>query len=168
MVYSSKTGNTAMLAKEIERCLAEETCTYSGAPQAGAADGVELVFAGFWTDKGDCPPEMAEFLQSLRGKRLFLFGTAGFGGAPEYFEQILARVRRHVDASNTVVGAYLCQGKMPDSVRQRYEALQQTEPDKARPMLENFERALSHPDATDLQGLREQVEQTCNLNCCGG
>ena len=31
----------------------------------------------------------SDFLKQLRGKQVFLFGTAGFGGSEEYFNKIL-------------------------------------------------------------------------------
>lgn len=39
----------------------------------------------------------------------------------------------------------MCQGKMPMSVRQRYEQMAQKQPEKFIPMIENFDQALSHP-----------------------
>ena len=65
--------------------------------------------------------------------------------------------RRCLPAGNELLGSYFCQGKMPEAVRQRYEAMAKTDPEKARPLLENFDRALSHPDEADLRGLSEAV-----------
>ena len=56
-------------------------------------------------------------MKQLRGKRVFLFGTAGFGGSAPYFEKILAATRQALDGSNTVIGSFMCQGKMPVSVQ---------------------------------------------------
>ena len=84
VVFTSKTGNTRHLAEEIRKQLGEEECGYFGAPDA-AALAVDMVFAGFWTDRGSCDGEMAAFLESLTTQKLFLFGTAGFGGDPAYF-----------------------------------------------------------------------------------
>ena len=68
--------------------------------------------------------------------------------------------RKALDGSNTVIGSFMCQGKMPVSVRQRYEAM------KAKPLhipildtlIENFDKALSHPDAADLEQLKQAVK----------
>ena len=97
---------------------------------------------------------------TLRGKKVFLFGTAGFGGSAEYFATILSAVQAELDPSNTVVGTYMCQGRMPQSVRQRYEAMkQQPNPASNLDMLiENFDRALAHPDAGDLERLKQAVQ----------
>ena len=48
-------------------------------------------------------------LYTSHGKRVFLFGTAGFGGSAPYFEKILAATRKALDGSNTVIGSFMCQ-----------------------------------------------------------
>ena len=115
---------------------------------------------GFWTDRGHADAGCNAFLKTLRGKKVFLFGTAGFGGSAEYFAKILSAVQAELDPSNTVVGTYMCQGRMPQSVRQRYEAMkQQPNPASNLDMLiENFDRALAHPDAGDLERLKQAVQ----------
>ena len=156
IVYSSRTGNTAQLAKAIGEALPREECLFFGAPEPKALEA-ETIYVGFWTDKGTCDGIIARFLKSLTNQRVFLFGTAGFGGAPAYFEQILSRVREHLGPEVQVVGTYMCQGKMPQAVRDRYEAMEDS-PRRAA-MLENFDKALSHPDVQDLAQLRTAAEK---------
>ena len=64
-----------------------------------------------------------------------------------------------LDKSNTVFGCYMCQGKMPMSVRQRYESMkkQPIHLPNLDAMIENFDKALSHPDADDLEQLKQAV-----------
>lgn len=159
IVFSSKTGNTRLLADTLRASLPQNECTYFGAPAPEALEA-ETLYIGFWTDKGHADDTLTAFLQNLKGKRVFLFGTAGFGGSAPYFEKILAATRKALDGSNTVIGSFMCQGKMPVSVRQRYEAM------KAKPLhipnldalIENFDKALSHPDAADLEQLKQAVK----------
>ena len=160
IVYSSKTGNTAALADRLHDILPHEHCVYFGdtshySPELGA----DLIFAGFWTDKGSCDESIAQFLKTLTNQKVFLFGTAGFGGSPEYFEQILKRVSENLGENTQLVGSYMCQGKMPPSVRARYEAMRTlpAPPENLDALIENFDRARSHPDADDLDRLRAAV-----------
>ena len=128
IVFSSKTGNTALLAQTLQEQLPQADCCYFGAPDTAA----------------------------LAADTLYV----GFGGSAPYFEKILAATRKALDGSNTVIGSFMCQGKMPVSVRQRYEAM------KAKPLhipnldtlIENFDKALSHPDAADLEQLKQAVK----------
>lgn len=175
VIYDSPTGNTKMLAEEIKRYMdgqsgSAEECMYFGEPVLDAANEeklseAEIIFAGFWTDKGDSGAKLAEFLESLHGSRVFLFGTAGFGGAEEYFSRILDKVTTHLASDNTVAGRYMCQGKMPVTVRKRYESMleQNPEDERMKAMIENFDRALSHPDEDDLERLRASVAAIMNL-----
>ena len=160
IVYSSKTGNTKMLADALYQALPADDCLYFGAPDAQAL-AAERIYIGFWTDKGTCDAETAAFLAQLTQQEIFLFGTCGFGGGVAYFEQILARVRDLLPESVQLVGSYLCPGKMPQSIRDRYVRIAEEEPAKRshmQKMIFNFDCALSHPDASDLQALIEEVE----------
>ena len=158
IVFSSKTGNTALLAQTLQEQLPQTDCCYFGAPDA-AALAADTLYVGFWTDKGTADQACLELLGRLRNKKIFLFGTAGFGGSEAYYQKILANVRMAIDASNTVVGEYMCQGRMPQAVRDRYVKMKEM-PD-AKPnldaLIENFDQALSHPDQEDLERLRRMI-----------
>ena len=154
IVYSSRTGNTKALADAIREVLPPEDCCYFGAPDA-AALAAQRLYIGFWTDKGTCDGDTAAFLAQLTNQEVFLFGTAGFGGSAEYFEQIAHRVETLLPAGVTVLGHHLCQGRMPMTVRQRYAAMEDSP--RRTQMLENFDAALSHPDAEDLRQLQDAI-----------
>ena len=78
IVYSSNTGNTRQLAEAIEQQLPTGELLYCGAPDAAALQA-DVLFVGFWTDKGSCDAKVAELLKQTGGKTVYLFGTAGFG-----------------------------------------------------------------------------------------
>ena len=158
IVFSSLTGNTKKLADTIRDVLPKEDCEYFGAPKAEELHS-EMLYIGFWTDKGNADNATLELLSKLRNKKIFLFGTAGFGGSTAYFQKILNRAACSIDASNSVVGNYMCQGKMPSSVRERYMKMkdQPGHPTNIDALIENFDCALSHPDEMDLEGLKNAV-----------
>ena len=158
IVYSSKTGNTKMLADTIMKSLPELECVYFGLPDEKALLA-DRIYVGFWTDKGNCDDSTAQFLQQTTSQEIFLFGTAGFGENPEYFEKILHHTEKHMPKTITLIGTYMCQGKMPMSVRERYEKMASSpiHMPNIKGMIENFDKALSHPDETDLQLLQEKI-----------
>ena len=130
-----------------------------------ATPASETLFVGFWTNQGVADQAAQKLLEQLRGRKIFLFGTAGFGGSEAYFQAILDKTKAFIDDSNTVIGTYMCQGKMPHSVRERYMKMKE-QPDhmpNIDAMIENFDKALSHPDADDLKKLAnlmsEAIEQ---------
>lgn len=167
VVYSSKTGNTELLACHICEVLGEEGCVYAGAPEAAGAEALsaDVVFVGTWTDKGGAAEDARAFLASLRGKRVFLFGTCGFGASEAYFERVLARIAADLDESCELVGSFMCQGKMPAAVRARYEAMLaaaepgSTEASRAQLFVDNFDEALAHPNANDLAALEKALDE---------
>ena len=162
VIYASATGNTKLLAEEIRKRMGEVECVCFGTvEEAGTAIEADIIFAGFWTHKGNCRDELGRFLAGQHDRKVFLFGTAGFGGAQSYFDQILERVKGHLAADNEVAGTYMSQGKMPQSVRKRYEGMLEQNPgdERIKGMIENFDRAVQHPDETDLKALGEAVRQ---------
>ena len=158
IVFSSRTGNTKQLAEAVSSVLPQADLCFFGSPSQEALQA-ERLFIGFWTDKGRCNQEITDFLKTLKGKEVFLFGTAGFGGSQEYFDKILSSVQKRLGASNTVIGTYMCQGKMPQSVRDRYMKMkaQPEHPANIDALIDNFDRALSHPDEDDLERLRKII-----------
>lgn len=163
IVYQSMTGNTLTLAQAIREALAGEEIVYFGKP--GQVPEADLYLVGSWTDKGSCHQSVAEYLKSLEGKTLAYFGTAGFGGSDDYYALLFQRVSALIPQGTRVLGSYYCQGKMPQSVRQRYEKLLEDHPgDKQlEENLENFDRALSHPDKVDLKQAGNWAKQMVSL-----
>ena len=160
ILYSSLTGNTKVLADAIHEALPQDECEYFGVSDT-VIPSSELLYIGFWTDKGNADTKTLQLLSQLKNKQIFLFGTAGFGGSDIYFRKILSQVKQFVDASNVIVGEYMCQGKMPQTVRERYvkmKSLPNPVPNLDM-LIENFDRALSHPDENDLKRLRLSVEK---------
>ena len=95
VIYESATGNTEMLAKEIKSTLGKEKCVCFGTPEEelqSKAEDADLIFLGFWTDKGECSEKIRKYMETLHNRNVFLFGTAGFGGSEQYFTQILPRI----------------------------------------------------------------------------
>ncbi len=138
---------------------AESTSSTSTiATQASEAD---VVFVGFWCDKGSCSPAVQHFLQGLAGKRVFLFGTCGFGESDEYFAQILDRVRAYLPVDAQYIGGAMCQGKMGMGVKRRYEGMLEKDPEnaQARMLIDNWNKAQSHPNEDDISRIAAAAKE---------
>ena len=173
IIFASQTGNTAAVARAIrEGCAGHEIVAF-GPPPAEVGEA-ELIFAGSWTDRGTCAPEVGEFLRTLHGKTVALFGTAGFGLSESYFASLGDRFKGELPADNRAVDAWFCPGKMPPEVRERYEAQLKERPGDKRleNMLQAYDHALTHPDGADLESARafarsileKAGELTCSAN----
>ena len=105
IVYSSRTGNTRQLAEKAFEVLGEREggeCVYFGEVPAGPLEGAtaqrfreaEILYAGFWTDKGNADSGILSLFKEL-GKtdnmppEIILFGTAGFGADQAYYDRII-------------------------------------------------------------------------------
>lgn len=77
------------------------------------------------------------------------------GNSPEYYKEIASSVRIWLEDDNHYLGSFICQGKMPLAVRQKYESLLNTPKDcdcqQIRRQLQNFDEAMIHPTRTDLE-----------------
>ena len=65
-----------------------------------------------------------------------------------------------IDYSNEILGEFFCQGKMPMQVKDRYVNLIKEHPDdkNLKVSIENFDKALTHPDKNDIQNAKEWVK----------
>lgn len=135
--------------------------TSSASTIATQASGADVVFVGFWCDKGSCSPAAQHFLQGLAGKRVFLFGTCGFGESDEYFAQILDRVRAYLPADAQYIGGAMCQGKMGMGVKRRYEGMLEKNPEnaQARMLIDNWNKAQSHPNEDDVSRIAAAAKE---------
>lgn len=152
IICSSKTGNTEKLAQRVREVLGEEN-------ECPVVDA-DLVLVGSWTDKGGMDPALADTLPQLAGKKVFLFGTCGFGGSQAYYDRVLDRFAAALPEGARVVGRFMCQGQMPPAVRERYVKMSNQDPARFEPMIENFDRALGHPDAADLVAFEATLRAT--------
>ena len=75
---------------------------------------------------------MKEQAEKIHGKKVFIFGTCGFGGSEEYYGKLFERAAGLLDESDEIIGHYYCQGKMPMSVKERYVAMLREHPEDKR------------------------------------
>ena len=157
IIYKSVTGNTKLLAEEIQKNLNNEVI-YIGAPQENI--DADLYFIGSWTFKGECVKEIADYLKTIHNKKIAYFGTCGFGGSISYYETIFKRVESNIDESNELLGYFICQGKMPLTVKQKYIEMIKANPEdkNLQVSIKNFDEALNHPDESDLRELKKWLE----------
>lgn len=151
-------GDEAVENGQSANAAASTSSTSTIATQASEAD---VVFVGFWCDKGSCSPAVQHFLQGLAGKRVFLFGTCGFGESDEYFAQILDRVRAYLSADAQYIGGAMRQGKMSMGVKRRYEGMLEKDPEnaQARMLIDNWNKAQSHPNEDDVSRIAAAAKE---------
>lgn len=150
VLYQSESGNTKKIAATIFSHLPGNSkdlidiSTEKNIPEAN------LYFIGFCVHRGTCSMAVSDFLSSLGGKQIALFGTCGMGNSPDYYKTIEKNVSAWIENDNRYLGAFICQGKMPQKVRQKYESMRTAEnAAQIDLMIQNFDEALTHPDTLD-------------------
>lgn len=159
IIYSSRTGNTKKLAEAIYNVLHQNSCDYYGEVDKIEDELSEVLYIGFWTEKGDADLQTIELLKQLKNKKIFLFGTAGYGESEKYFKNIVDNVKKNIDSSNTIIGTFMCQGKMPLSVLERYKRMKEQKSFMFNidNLIANFDKALSHPNENDIKKLEKTI-----------
>ena len=127
VVYDSETGNTKKIATEIFASLPGMSKDLINLHERTDFPEAKIYFVGFCVHRGTCRLEIGNFLSGLSGKSVALH----------------------------YLGSFICQGKMPLAVRQKYESLLNTPKDcdcqQIRRQLQNFDEAMIHPTRTDLE-----------------
>lgn len=165
VLYASLTGNTKKVATEIFSALPGMSKDMQNIEEYRGKDA-DVFFIGFWVDHGTCEMPVIDVLSELQGKKIALFGTCGMGKGTEYYREIEQRVTVWLPDDCEYLGIFLCQGKMPMQVREKYEISREDPREEAcrKRMLKNFDEALFHPNDQDLSEARafaRKVAEKC-------
>lgn len=159
ILYVSSTGNTEKLAEAIYRAVPEATKDVKRLDSCCESHEADLYFIGFWANRGTASLEVLDYLSELHDKSIVLFGTCGMGNNPDYYSQIANRVAAFIPEDNLYLGHFMCQGKMPMHIRQKYEnKLTVDNETQVKKLLRNFDEALLHPDQSDYHEAARFVE----------
>lgn len=106
--------------------------------------------------------KIKSYASKLHHKKVFVFGTCGFGKDENYFQMIADRMTACVPSDNEIIGSFVCQGKINPNFQKKYEMMLLDDKTKkqAEMMLENFKLADSHPTQDDLNQLTEKLNLT--------
>ena len=152
VVYASQSGNTQKLAEAACTAMGE-ACDLFSVDQAPDPAGYDLVAVGFWLQAGRPDPKSQAFLDRLKGHggRVFLFATHGAAAASDHARQAMDHAVSAVSPAR-VVGTFNCQGAVNPKVLEKVRA--KTPPP---PWIGDAPAAVGHPDAGDLDRLRETL-----------
>lgn len=163
VLYQSESGNTKKIAATIFSCLPGNSKDLIDITTDKSIPEANTYFIGFCVHCGTCSMEVSDFLNDLGGKQVALFGTCGMGNSPDYYTAIEHSVNAWLENDNDYLGAFLCQGKMPQKVRQKYETMRNEENQEQMNLcIRNFDEALTHPDSLDLEHAKVFLQKCLN------
>lgn len=158
VIYSSKTGNTKMVAEAIAGALPEGTPCVSVKEIPEDVASYDCAFVGYWVDRGTADAAAKQVLETIETPKLALFATLGADPKSEHAAKCL--VNGEALANNEVVGKFICQGKIdPKLLEQMYKMFPADNPHGRNPENEARHKAAStHPDQADLQAAAEYAK----------
>lgn len=167
VLYQSETGNTRKVAATIFSRLPGTSKDLIDITTNKTIPEAKVYFIGFCVHQGTCSITVSDFLESLSDKQIALFGTCGMREDIDYYAQIEKRVSAWIENDNTYLGTFLCQGRMPQCVRQKYEKMKNKDNSQRINMwLRNFDEALPHPDSLDMEHAKvfaDKMLKKCRL-----
>ena len=161
IVYDSVTGNTRNLAEAIDNECKNAKVYKKYDENILNAD---LVFVGSWTDNGSPSDKIKLVYRKLHNKKIFVFGTCGFGGDEKYYKLLFENTRKYINEDNEILGYYFCPGKLSNGIKEKYESLLNQKPGDKRimKMIENFNKVLDRPNEDDLNDFRKKIRKVIN------
>lgn len=155
VVYSSRTGNTKMVAEAIHSIMPQETAIFA---VENAPDPSEFSFLalGFWVDKGQPDKAMEDYMSKIKGASLGLFGTLGAWPDSDHARDSMEKAKSMV-ADNTVLGTFICQGKVDPKLLAAMAKMREAQ--QAHPMTPEraarIEEAKKHPNQDDCEAAKK-------------
>lgn len=152
VVYSSRTGNTRKIAEAVHSALPANAEIY---PVQAAPDpaGYDFVALGFWVDKGEPDAAMGAYMDKVWGKHVGLFGTLGAWPDSDHAKESMQKAVERV-AENTVLGTFLCQGKVDPKLLAALEKMKENPHPMTEERRARIAEAEKHPDENDCANAR--------------
>ncbi|MDY0391712.1 MAG: flavodoxin family protein [Desulfobulbus oligotrophicus] len=155
IVYSSRTGNTRMIAEAVHSVAPADAELFVVADAPDPAD-YDLLALGFWVDKGEPDRAMTDYMGRVQGKSVALFGTLGAWPDSDHARESMQKAVDRVPGSK-VLGTFICQGKIDPKVLAAMAKM----PEAAKHHAMTAERkariaeAAKHPDENDCAAARK-------------
>lgn len=159
VVYSSLTGNTKMLAEAVLEALPAGSEIFS-VEDAPMADDYEKVAIGYWADKGTADKKAMEYMNKVTNSKVFVFATLGAYPDSAHAQDVLNRGAALLGAGCTVLGKFICQGKLSEALMARAKARPADHPHAATPeRMKRWADASTHPDEQDFVNVQKAIKE---------
>ncbi|MGP1586650.1 MAG: flavodoxin family protein [Schwartzia sp. (in: firmicutes)] len=159
IVYSSKTGNTEKVARALFEAGGED-CDLLPVEKAEDTAGYQVVFAGYWVDRGEPDKKMQRFLAERKGEKIVLFQTLGAEPDSEHAMTSFANAGKYLSPDNKILGIFSVRGAIDPKLIEWMRSLPKDNPHGANPASEKrWADAATHPDAADLEATKKYMDK---------
>ncbi|MEG2001250.1 MAG: flavodoxin family protein [Evtepia sp.] len=158
LTYSSKTGNTRLVAEAIGRGLNTPPVSMDTVPDCR---GFDLVIVGFWIDKGLPNKEARQYIETLSNVPTAFFFTLGAEADSKHAMDCREKAKEYFRKTE-LTGDFCCQGKISPALIRVLKHLPAWFPHGPNPeRIARWECAASHPDDADLAAAAEYFRKLC-------
>lgn len=161
IAYENIYGNAEVLANEIKKILPPESTDFADLSCQEISDDADVYLIGFEITQDAIPLNIMDVLENLEGKTVLCFVTCAMAHAGKK-DSIERNLLPFLPDECDYRGLFFCPGQIPASVlRAVEEALRENpENERAKTMLECFQKSLNHPDSDDLRDLRRFIDES--------
>ncbi|TCS79607.1 flavodoxin family protein [Pectinatus cerevisiiphilus] len=163
VVYSSRTGNTKMVAEAVTSVLPKgTTCLPVTEVKPEMIQAADCVFVGYWVDRGLPDQAAKNFLAQLTNQHIALFATLGADPHSQHAIDSLVKGAQCLQNPESVVNQFICQGKIdPKLIEQMYKMFPAGHPHGRTPERDALHvEAAKHPNEADLEAARNFARET--------
>ena len=153
VVYSSRTGNTRMIAEAVHAVMPQGAQLFPVVQAPDPAD-YDFIALGFWVDKGGPDALMAEYMDRVSDRNVGLFGTLGAWPDSDHARDSMQKAVDRV-AGNRVLGTFICQGKVDPKLLAAMAKMSANPHPMSEERKARIEEAAKHPDAADCAAAKE-------------
>lgn len=165
VTYSSKTGNTKKLAEGIFQGIEADEKVIMPINEVTNLDEYDTVLVGYWVDKAAPNKEAGQFMETLKDKKVGIFATLAYWPDSQHAWESLCNGEALVKENNTVIGKYICQGKLDEKIIAMFEKLPADNPhsvnDEKR---KRYEIAKQHPTSADITAAAELFKERISIS----
>lgn len=151
VVYSSKTGNTKMIAQSIINAMSDDTDLYA-VEDAPDPENYDFIAVGAWVDKGMPDAKAQTYMLRIKNKKVGIFLTLGAYPDSEHANDSMRKACGLLEG-NDIRCTFICQGKVDPKLIEMMQQMTKDNPDHPHAMNEErkarLAEAAKHPDQGD-------------------
>jgi flavodoxin len=158
VVYSSKTGNTKMVAESIMEIMPPNSEIYH-VKDAPDPEDYDFIALGCWVDKGKPDEAAKDYFKKVKDTKVGIFITLGAKPDSKHGKESVVEASELL-IGNEVIGQFVCQGKIDPKLIEMFRKFPAGHPHAPTPESEERWRVAStHPDKNDLNNAKVAFKQ---------
>lgn len=164
VIFSSLSGNTKKLAQGIFDGLKNSNKSLHDLSEGVPVLDGDIILLGYWVDKGGPNNQMKEIMKQINNKVVGVFCTLAYFVDTTHGRNSLVNGIDELKENNTILGSYVCNGKLSDALIERFRKAPVGEVHSANKQSEiRWEIMKDHPTKLDIALAVERFNERIKL-----